>query len=372
MANKVCVYAISKNEEQFVERWYESMKEADYIIVVDTGSTDHTVEKLRELGVTVYEEIINPWRFDVARNASLDHVPEDANILVSTDLDEVLEPGWAAILREEWIEGFHTRAVYKYSWSHLPNGKSGRVFQYDKIHDRNWRWKYPVHELLWNEETQTNSYQLSNTLNLFDRVHLHHYPDETKSRGSYLPLLELRKKENPDDLYGLIYLGHEYCYRQKYDECINTLFDALLLHRHQMNTIEQASCYLFIGDAYHEQQNNREAINNYLKAISIEPGYREPYLNIAKVFIEEEQYEQAILYAKLALTLSYRHYTWLERDISWTYEPYDILCLAAFYAGHKKDSIVYAAKALSYDDTNQRLIDNFEKCVLLTDDKELI
>ena len=45
--NKICVYAICKNESQFVDRWYESMKEADEIVVVDTGSTDDTVEKLK-------------------------------------------------------------------------------------------------------------------------------------------------------------------------------------------------------------------------------------------------------------------------------------------------------------------------------------
>ena len=37
---KVVVYAISKNEEQFVDRWYESIKDADDIYVLDTGSTD--------------------------------------------------------------------------------------------------------------------------------------------------------------------------------------------------------------------------------------------------------------------------------------------------------------------------------------------
>ena len=40
---KICVYAISKNEEKFVKRWTESMKEADEIYVLDTGSTDKTV-----------------------------------------------------------------------------------------------------------------------------------------------------------------------------------------------------------------------------------------------------------------------------------------------------------------------------------------
>ena len=44
---KICVYAICKNEEKFVSSWLESMQEADYICVLDTGSRDKTVELLR-------------------------------------------------------------------------------------------------------------------------------------------------------------------------------------------------------------------------------------------------------------------------------------------------------------------------------------
>ena len=72
---KVCVYAICKNEEKFVKRWYESIKDADYICVLDTGSTDNTVKLLKELGVKVEVKDINPWRFDVARNESLKLIP---------------------------------------------------------------------------------------------------------------------------------------------------------------------------------------------------------------------------------------------------------------------------------------------------------
>ena len=49
---KICVYAISKNEEKFVKRWTESMKEADEIYVLDTGSTDNTVNILKENNIT--------------------------------------------------------------------------------------------------------------------------------------------------------------------------------------------------------------------------------------------------------------------------------------------------------------------------------
>ena len=60
---KICVYAIAKNEEQFVDRWAASMSEADDICVLDTGSTDRTVEQLADLGVRVRQEEIRPWRF---------------------------------------------------------------------------------------------------------------------------------------------------------------------------------------------------------------------------------------------------------------------------------------------------------------------
>lgn len=91
---KICVYTISKNEEKFVSRWINSMKEADEIYVLDTGSTDNTVKLLKEKGIKVKQKIITPWRFDVARNESLKLLPEDTDICVCTDLDEVFEPGW--------------------------------------------------------------------------------------------------------------------------------------------------------------------------------------------------------------------------------------------------------------------------------------
>ena len=372
MSKKICVYAICKNESKFVDRWYQSIKEADYIVVLDTGSTDNTVQKLRELGAIVDVKTYNPWRFDTPRNDAMAMVPEDANILISTDLDEVLEPGWADILRERWIDGVHERAVYKYSWSHLQNGESGRVFHYNKIHTRNWIWKYPVHELLWDVNTKSEHYPDSKSLYLFNDIHLHHYPDQTKSRGSYLPLLELRAEENKDDYYGLIYLSHEYFYRGFYDKSITVLNRVLKEFSNEANSVEKASCYLFMGDDYVNLNDNDKAIESYLKSIEEDPTYREGYLNLAKVYISLNDYESAIRYIKESIEKSVRHYSWLERDTSWTYEPFDLLTLACYYSGRKAESISYAAKALSFDTENERLKENLKLCIKNTNDFEMI
>jgi len=45
---KICIYAICKNEMKFVETWLNNMSEADYIVVLDTGSTDGTYEYLQK------------------------------------------------------------------------------------------------------------------------------------------------------------------------------------------------------------------------------------------------------------------------------------------------------------------------------------
>ena len=49
-AYSVCVYAICKNESKFAARWMASMREADRVFVLDTGSDDGTPDLLSALG----------------------------------------------------------------------------------------------------------------------------------------------------------------------------------------------------------------------------------------------------------------------------------------------------------------------------------
>ena len=197
---KICVYAICKNEEKFVQRWYDSMKEADKIFVLDTGSTDGSYDALKKLGVIVKKEEIKPWRFDVARNISLDMVDEDTDICVCTDLDEVFEEGWRDKLEKMWKEDT-TRASYTYNWSLDDSGNPIISFYSDKMHSRHgYRWTRPVHEVLAFDGVEKRVFDETLVLN--------HYPDRSKSRGSYLPLLELSVKDLMSVLKGSITENH--------------------------------------------------------------------------------------------------------------------------------------------------------------------
>lgn len=97
---KIAVYTIALNEEKHVNRWFESAREADFLLIADTGSTDKTRDIAKSLGIEVHDISVTPWRFDVARNMSLDLIPEDFDICIQLDMDEVLSPGWRPKIEE--------------------------------------------------------------------------------------------------------------------------------------------------------------------------------------------------------------------------------------------------------------------------------
>ncbi|MGZ8204011.1 MAG: hypothetical protein ACXWUB_12245, partial [Burkholderiales bacterium] len=68
MGLKIAVYAICRDEAQFVPRFMTNLAEADGVFVTDTGSTDNTLDLLEAHGARVRPAEVTPWRFDTARN----------------------------------------------------------------------------------------------------------------------------------------------------------------------------------------------------------------------------------------------------------------------------------------------------------------
>lgn len=360
---KIAIYAICKNEEKFVEKWIESMSEADYICVLDTGSTDNTYNLLLKYQndnpskYIISQKVITPWRFDVARNESMKLIPKDADILMCTDLDELLEKGWADVFRENWNPELK-KMFYKYSWSHTKDGRPGRVFWYDKCHSNNdeWFWQFPVHETL-TYKGQSSSFKAKYLPE--DTIWLHHWPDTSKSRSSYLPLLEKRAEEYPQDFYGLVYLAHEYTYRGMYQKSIDFIENKVLPSIPDWDDMLcKTDLYLFLGDNYRMLKNYKKSEENYKLGIASAPLFRENYLQLAQLYLELNKYQDAINIVNECLLKTKRFYSWLERDISWTFQPYDILSLAYFYNGQKEVALEYAKLAALLDTNVERLQNN--------------
>lgn len=304
---KVAVYAICKNESAFIEQWIANMwnggQGANQVFILDTGSTDDTLEMfqstLSKLNIPkewlqLKQQVVTPWRFDVARNINLEQIPVDQfDVLYCIDLDELVIPDFWIDLRQVVFEHpDFSRIYYRYAWSRNEGtGEPDLVFWYDKIHGSRggWRWQYPVHETLICSEEDRQGLNYVGTYRLDeDKIYLHHYPDQTKSRGSYLGLLELRAQESPEDLYGLFYLAREYSFKQDWEMELKTAMGLYAriksLGADLVDDMKMlpSTCTL-IGDAFLRLGLKEDALEYYEKCIQSDPTFRLGYIKKASL-----------------------------------------------------------------------------------------
>ena len=349
---KIVVYAIAKNEAQFARRWMESMGEADEIVVLDTGSTDGTPALLRELGAQVTEETITPWRFDTARNRSLELVDEDADICVCTDLDEVFHPGWRALLEKAWRPGY-SQAVYRYTWNFRPDGSEGVVFWYEKIHARHgFCWTHPVHEVL----TWVGKGKPGPRVTV-EGIQLDHLADPNKSRAQYLGLLELSVKEAPDDDRNVHYLGREYFFYRRWDDCIRTLKRHLSMPSATWKD-ERAASMRYIAKCYIHKGQKNVAEGWFYRAIAEAPHLREPWLDLAMMLYEDKRWEGVVYFTGRALEIRERPRTYMTDAEAWGSLPYDLRAIGLYETGRIAEALEAAKEAYNLEPSNNRLLEN--------------
>lgn len=348
---KVCVYAIAKNEEKFVDRWVKSMSEADEIYVLDTGSEDNTVDKLKKLGVKVVTKKIVPWRFDKARNESLSLVPKNTDICVCTDLDEVFIPGWRKKLEHIWKKDT-TRLRYNYNWLLDENNKPKVNFYIEKIHKRNgYKWTHPVHEVL--------EYDGIEHFITTDDITLNHYPDVKKSRSSYLPLLELSVKENPNDDRNVHYLGREYMYYGRWNEAIDTLIRHLKLPTATWKD-ERCASMRFIARCYTNLKRYDEAKMWLDKAMIEAPYLRDAFVESALLAYQLEDWTNVEKFSLRALDIKSHPKSYINEPFSFDGTVYDLLSLSCYYQGHYHEALKWIDEALAINPDNERLQNNKE------------
>jgi len=347
---KIAVYAICKNEEKFVDRWVNSMNEADAIYVLDTGSTDKTVKKLKKHKVNVKVKKITPWRFDVARNESLKLVPEDYDICVCTDLDEVFEIGWRDKLEQIWDLNTN-RLRYNYNWSFDEYGNPAVNFYIEKIHSRkDYKWIHPVHEIL--------AYLKDNEIfKTTDEITLNHYPDHNKSRSSYLPLLELSVKEKPEDDRNVHYLGREYMYYGKWNECIDTLIKHLSLKTATWKD-ERCASMRFIARAYQNLNRYEEARMWLDKAMKEAPHLRDPFVERMLLEYNLNNWKDVIYYGNIAIKIKQHPKTYINEPFSYNETIYDLMSIAYYYLDDFENILKYINIALEKSPNNERIQNN--------------
>lgn len=341
---KIAVYTICKNEEKYIERWYESSRDANYHILTDTGSTDNTVELARSLGITVHQITLNPFRFDDARNASLLVVPDDVDYCIALDVDEVLAPGWREALNEAFIAGID-RPTYRRIESFKADGTPDAEFDGFKVHRRfGIRWNYPIHEVpQWYGEGEEVKERI-------DGFEIHHHQNKETSRTQYLPLLEMAVKENPD-ARNLYYLGREYTYYERFEEATTLLKQYL---EKSIFPQERSAACRILG-----KTDPANAEEWFLKATE-EYQCRESMLALANYYYLEKQWEECYLVAKQALQFTEKPMEFLAEGWAWTHMADDLVAVSAWQLGDYRTALIHGERALAISPDDERLQSNLK------------
>lgn len=340
---KVAVYSIAKDEAQHVERWASSAMDADQILILDTGSTDGTVETARDLGLDTHQRTIRPWRFDTARNTALALVNDNIDYCIALDLDEVLVPGWRDALETAHREGW-TRPRYRYTWSWNPDGTPGLTYGGDKIHARHgYTWRHPVHEVITPlvEETQG-----------WVSLQIHHLPDASKSRAQYFPLLRQAVTEDPDDDRNAYYFARELFFHGHNDEAVTEFHRYLSLPRATWDA-ERSKAMRYLAQLQPDQ-----AERWLLKATAEAPHRREPWVDLAQHYHDQQQWPLCFAAAAKALTITDQPLEYLCEPDAWGAKPHDLAAIAAHWLGLTELAVEHGSKAAAADPTNQRLAEN--------------
>lgn len=349
---KIGIYAPCKNEIKNVKDWYESCKEADYIYVTDTGSSDGTAEELAKLGVIVTDIRIKPWRFDLAFNIALSLLPEDTDVCVRLDLDERLEPGWRQLIEQNWKIGNTTRLRYTYVWNWNDDGTPGRTWSGDRIHARDgFLWVGATHEgLCCRHSNEVSAFCMS--------LKILHFPD-VKDKSGDLPLLLEAAKEMPHDARMKAYLAREYMYQNQYENATKTYREFLAMSSDKAER-GQAMVSLSKTDSSYKVF--------WLKMAALEvPTHREPLCELAQYYYNTADWMNCYNYAKEALTIVNHPMDYTCTPEAWGEWPHDLMSIAAWNVGLFQESLEQAKIAVEKnpsDDrlkTNLRLVEEFIK-----------
>lgn len=226
---KIAVHTIAKNELANVKGWLESAADADWAMMVDTGSTDGTpLAFIREAALMkharaqfkTYSICVQPFRFDTARNTALALLPADIDVVLTVDMDERLQPGWREAIEAVWQPGVHHSGGYRYIFARNPDGSIALEFNHNRLHSRhNFHWVLPAHEapypyLLEGPEAKV----------FIPGLVVEQKQDRTLNRADRdLPLVELGWKENPHSQRALFYYARQLHYAGRHAEAIPLL-----------------------------------------------------------------------------------------------------------------------------------------------------
>ena len=153
------------------------------------------------------------------------------------------------------------------------------------------------------------------------------------------------------------YLGREYMYYQKWNECIDTLIKHLSLPSAIWKD-ERAASMRYIARAYKNLNRIEESRMWLDKAIKEAPYLRDAYVERAILEYELKNYPEVETYLLKALQITTHEKTYINEVFSWDNTIYDLLSISLYNTGKYQESLYYINKAIEMNPNDNRLQEN--------------
>lgn len=365
---KFSVAVIARNEALTLPKLVGSLKEfqerGGEICVLDTGSTDDTVEVAKSLGckveavgdkfkITVDEELaknINEkfivdgeeyilkaddvlFNFGEARNyaANLSSseviaMPDCDEVYTKLDLDKV----------DKAIEDGFEQLEYNFVFSHDHLGNPVIKFKHCKFYDRRvMKWRGIIHEILGGPARRTFLGE--------DVIKLEHYQNQLTNRSGYLRGLAIDCYNHPESDRNSHYLARELFYLGRHKSAIKEFKRHITLGGWGT---EAAQSMLYIGDCYKALGDTGKMLKWYSMSVEKE-ARREPLMRMAEFYVSKGMHQHVVAYGEAALTITQLPF-YSNHQPYYEHAPHEMLYIAYWYLGNKEKSKEHWEKAIEF------------------------
>jgi len=290
---------IVKNEEAFLGKCLESIKDyVDEIIIVDTGSTDTTVDIAGRFTDKVY---FHPWEdsFSKARNQSISYAGKEWIFII--DADEELLPESGPLLRKAVSSAEGADALLVNIISTYYQGRKTARHNLERLFRNNKIIKF---------ESIVHNRVVGAVKTLPSKIELMHYGydhGEKKRNEKFLrtsALLRKQIEENPEDPLPHHYIGASYLSIGNFDECIKESLLAVELagRKGDNNTAFLWSHY---NAAYSMVMKDdfEQAGQTALQALACFPNHLDSHYILTLVSAEKGDWDKVVSYGRRFIEL---------------------------------------------------------------------
>lgn len=346
---------IVKNEEVTLEKCLQSIKGIpDEIILVDTGSTDRTVEIAQQWTDHVYSF---QWMddFSAARNDSFRYATQE--YILWLDADDILQPEEAVKLmrlKEDLSSSVDAVSMLyhvAFDTKHQVTSSTRRIRLVKR--DKLFRWVGIVHEDL--KCSSSFSHQASDII-------VTHTKENSKNSTRNIEIYRRAiKKGRVLTTQDRFHYARELTVHKKYKKAIE-MYQSCLKNAKELSLENQTFIYHQLATCYALTGRPKKEKEITLQSFLIDIPQPVFCCRMGEFFIQNQQYEQAIFWYKLALTIELpTRYEWsVSQKIYQTWLPHKQLGMCYFFLEKYEQSYTHNQEVLRYNPLDQDVHNNLK------------